>query len=109
MSRSILGFMGKGQRRLFTVPLELEDIIGIHVASQLLEDRKATQYVYLFIKKQIQAAKEKYPREYHAKYKEEEKRVTERSKSGAKARKRGLRKTQPAKPQVDRKEKGGTP
>lgn len=84
--RCILDTMTTTERKLFTIPLSLEQLVGIHVAAEMLEDRKATQLVYNYIKKKISEAKALSLTDYERMCKEKKPAILERSKRKAEER-----------------------
>lgn len=92
MSRCILEVMTEAKKRLFTVPLSLEELAGIHAAVDVLGHKNATGVVYTFIRRKIDEAKAKSLSEYEQKFKVERTRVLTRSKQKAKEKQFGPRK-----------------
>lgn len=93
MSRCILEIMVEDKKRLFTIPLSLDELIAIHAAADVLGYKNATGIVYTFIRRKIGEAKSKSLSEFEQKYKEERARVLTRSKQKMAESKRGARTT----------------
>lgn len=96
MSRPILDAVSEEKKRLFTIPLTLDEIVGFHVAADILGTRNPTNLAYQYIRNQIDEAKQKNAKEFDRLFPIRREKVLKRSRERKKQARRATKSQPPS-------------